>query len=41
LNSESTALTSLSAEDSLKLGHIKNYAILSKPSSKASFEQLK
>jgi hypothetical protein len=41
LNSESTAFTSLSADDSEKLGQIKNYAILSSPSSNASFEQLK
>ena len=40
LNSESTAFTSRSAESALKLGEMKNYAILSKPSSNASLEHL-
>ena len=41
LNSESTAFTSFLAESALKLGETKNCAILSSPSSKASFEDLK
>ena len=41
MNSESTAYNSLSVDDSVKFGEMKNWASLSNASSKASLEQSK